>query len=215
MITLQLKLSAMRGLPPWSDSLSEAYFLALVNVPDSYLSWVTEHIAKTFESKDFRPEPGDIRGMIYEWIAPCPSLEDALAEVFDIANRHGRFARRVDGRNIYVEGDPVFSHTIVSKVIDAMGGWRNFVSNDKSDTATIRAQFRDLYNSLRRDRRKEGQAYLERPIADWPLSVRERWVKPKQISAPPPVSCETSDEELVGPPASFQGIMDKILAGAK
>ena len=132
-----------------------------------------------------------------------------MGEVYDIAKRHGRFGRRVDGRDSWVEGDPVFSHSIINLCIDALGGWQAFVANERSDTSTVRAQFRDIYNSLRRERRRIGQAYLNTPRATWPDAVKE---SVQARVALPPAQQETPQEEgpMMGPPQTIVDMITKL-----
>ncbi len=52
-------------------------------------------------------------------------------------------------------GTPRYSHPLIKRAVDAMGGWQTMCSLDTNDLPTVRAQFRDMYRSFRESEVRE------------------------------------------------------------
>lgn len=112
---------------------------------------VKQHIA----TSKFPPTIAELRQGAATVSGPAlPSYADAWEEVLGEVRRVGYL------------GAPSFSHPLIAKAVAVMG-WRDLCASDVSETATWRAQFRDIYNSYAARAAQEA-AYMPsvRALAD-------------------------------------------------
>lgn len=104
-----------------------------------------------------------------------PSYADAWDEVLTQIRRVGSW------------GAPSWSHPVIAQAVAGMGGWTQMCSMELSETATWRAQFRDVYNAYAS--RAEAEAKLlpgSRAVAQAAGALKEPRQDVPQIAAPAP-----------------------------
>ena len=91
-----------------------------------------QHIA----TSKFPPTVAELREACASLTRPAlPAWADAWGEVLDAIRRVGYLGR------------PSFSHPLITQAVQGMGGWKMLCAMEISETATQRAQFRDVYNA--------------------------------------------------------------------
>lgn len=119
--------------------------------PAALKAAVKQHIA----TSKFPPTIAELRQGAATVSGPAlPSYADAWEEVLGEVRRVGYL------------GMPSFSHPLIAKAVAVMG-WRDLCASEVSETATWRAQFRDIYNSYAARAAQEA-AYMPsvRALAD-------------------------------------------------
>lgn len=108
--------------------------------------------------------------------AQLPTVADAWDEVMTAIKTRGSWH------------EPVFSHDLITKTVAGMGGWQVMCTMPVDETATWRAQFRDMFN-----------AYASRAEADARLLPNVRALRDANLAAlPAPVE----DRKLIAAPTS-------------
>lgn len=124
-----------------------------------------QHIA----TSKFPPTVAELREACASLTRPAlPAWADAWGEVLDAIRRVGYLGR------------PSFSHPLITQAVQGMGGWKLLCAMEISETATQRAQFRDMYN-----------AYAGRAARDADLLPAARAIAAQHGALPAPVAAET------------------------
>ena len=120
-----------------------------------------QHIA----TSKFPPTVAELREACASLTRPAlPAWADAWGEVLEAIRRVGYL------------GQPSFSHPLITQAVHSMGGWKLLCAMEISETATQRAQFRDVYN-----------AYATRAARDADLLPAARAIAAQHGALPAPV----------------------------
>jgi len=121
-----------------------------------------QHIA----TSKFPPTVAELREACASLTRPAlPAWADAWGEVLEAIRRVGYL------------GQPSFSHPLITQAVHSMGGWKLLCAMEISETATQRAQFRDMYN-----------AYATRAARDADLLPAARAIAAQHGALPAPVT---------------------------
>lgn len=118
-----------------SEMTVEVYFQTLKDIPTEMLKAATMQ-AISEPGRKFAPSVGEIRGTVAEIVrrsSGVPSSYEAWKEVLDQA--------RITGHS----GKPVFSHPLVSKIVQVFG-WRQLCLSENQ--VADRARFIEAYEQL-------------------------------------------------------------------
>lgn len=127
----------------WDIGMARLYKIALRNLPDGIASALVEAILDRTEP--WRPAPGEIKHIVIELFAPrVPSPDEALEEVRYFIRRYGHNAKRIEGTNAFVLGDPSFSSTVIAAAVRSFGGWDRVCDND-DPSGVFEAHFKSAY----------------------------------------------------------------------
>lgn len=109
------------------------YVKLLADLEDDALTAATQqHIA----TNKFPPSVAELREACAALTRPAlPSWADAWDEVLTTIRAVG-----------YI-GQPLFSHPLIAQAVQGMGGWQTMCQMEITETATWRAQFRDVFNA--------------------------------------------------------------------
>lgn len=93
---------------------------------------VRQHIAVS----KWPPTVAELREGCADLTRPAlPAWSDAWGEVLEAIRRVGYL------------GQPSFSHPLIAQAVQGLGGWKLLCQMEISETATQRAQFRDMFNA--------------------------------------------------------------------
>lgn len=96
--------------------------------------------------EQWRPSPARLREIAAEIASPCPSADDAYAEMMEKAATLGIYgARHATRPSIMIEGEPSFSHALISKTVAQCGGWRMICSGEAQMSEGLSKQFKSAY----------------------------------------------------------------------
>jgi hypothetical protein len=99
---------------------------------DALTAAAQQHIV----TSKFPPTVAELRDGCANLTRPAlPAWADAWGEVLEAIRRVGYL------------GQPSFSHPLIEQAVQGMGGWKLLCAMEISETATQRAQFRDIYNA--------------------------------------------------------------------
>lgn len=219
--------------PPWSQQVSDDYYRWFGGWPDFITKMVTAYM---LIKCDFRPDPKvifEIRSEIERQGDP-QSLDRALTEVRYMINTYGTrpvqegwfvaefwdysttpptktVRKRADGSEIVwpkmVEGMPNFSDPDIAQVVEAMGGWTEFVEmTQRTGQEFWGPQFERLYKGVKRDRGGDAMRQLRLAYREAALAAPERFLA---LTGP-------AGDEDVSPGAAMplRGILDAIATGS-
>ena len=86
---------------------------------------------------EWPPSPGQLRQYVTTMTRPAlPAWSEAWDKVLTAIQRVGSY------------GQPGFSHPLIEQAVKGMGGWKVMCQMEIGETATWRAQFRDVYNAF-------------------------------------------------------------------
>jgi len=173
-------LSRMPSPLPWSEAVAEVYWFGLQQVPDHVL---LAAVCRALMTSPQRPSVADLVDLAADLMAgPRPTAGEAWEEVERLMTTRGLYCRQDPANpNVYREGEPVFSHVLISHAVERMGGWRALCKADR-DLASLRADFRRCYEeaSERARRATRDAMALELPSASAPRrkAMRRTPVRP-------------------------------------
>lgn len=97
---------------------------------DALKAAIRQHIAVS----KWPPTVAELREMCISISRPAlPAWSDAWEETLDKIRTVGSY------------GSPAFSHPLIRQTVQGMGGWQTMCQMEIEETATWRAQFRDIY----------------------------------------------------------------------
>ena len=133
---------------------------------EALIAATQQHIA----TSKFPPTVAELREACASLTRPAlPAWADAWGEVLDAIRRVGYLGR------------PSFSHPLITQAVHSMGGWKLLCAMEISETATQRAQFRDVYNAYAS--RATATANL---LPDVRAAAERNGVLPAPVEAAPP-----------------------------
>ena len=133
---------------------------------EALIAATQQHIA----TSKFPPTVAELREACASLTRPAlPAWADAWGEVLDAIRRVGYLGR------------PSFSHPLITQAVHSMGGWKLLCAMEISETATQRAQFRDVYNAYAS--RATATANL---LPDVRAAAERNGVLPAPVEATPP-----------------------------
>ena len=133
---------------------------------EALIAATQQHIA----TSKFPPTVAELREACASLTRPAlPAWADAWGEVLDAIRRVGYLGR------------PSFSHPLITQAVQGMGGWKLLCAMEISETATQRAQFRDVYNAYAS--RATATANL---LPDVRAAAERNGVLPAPVEATPP-----------------------------
>lgn len=159
----------------------DVYADLLADVPIDLLKTATrQHIA----DKDWPPTVAELRRLTRQLDGPTlPDADMAWSEVIRAIGAVGH------------TGTPTFSHATIAEAVRGMGGWQLMCAMEIGDTATHRAQFRDVFNAVKA-RYTRGDTYLPDVRA---LAV-ERGALPTPVEAAPALPAPVAPTVTAPPP---------------
>lgn len=167
-------LSQMPSSVPWSEGQADLYSVGLRAIPDEVLMDVMTQAVMRYRS---RPTVADLLELAAESLnGPRPTADDAWTEVERLLTTRGVYCRQDPDRpNVYREGQPLFSHPLISRAVERLGGWRTVCAAD-IDLPTLRARFEAAYNAAVASTSQAAQDSLARCFArpERAFAVRER-----------------------------------------
>lgn len=152
----------------------------LTDVPADALSAAFEQFAATQKTWSTQTPPppsvGDLRDLALGVTqGETPTVADAWNEVMDKITRSGNWHT------------PTWSHELIERTVDGMGGWQVMCQMPVDETATWRAQFRDMFN-----------AYVARADADAKLLPEVRALRDANRALPAP----SEERRLIAAPTT-------------
>ena len=133
---------------------------------EALIAATQQHIA----TSKFPPTVAELREACASLTRPAlPAWADAWGEVLEAIRRVGYL------------GQPSFSHPLITQAVQGMGGWKLLCAMEISETATQRAQFRDVYNAYAS--RATATANL---LPDVRAAAERNGVLPAPVEAAPP-----------------------------
>ena len=133
---------------------------------EALIAATQQHIA----TSKFPPTVAELREACASLTRPAlPAWADAWGEVLEAIRRVGYL------------GQPSFSHPLITQAVHSMGGWKLLCAMEISETATQRAQFRDVYNAYAS--RATATANL---LPDVRAAAERNGVLPAPVEAAPP-----------------------------
>ena len=141
-----LLLSKMPSSIPWSSEQIAKYEAGLQPLPDYVVADLIHQAVHLF---DERPSVAMLVRLGTELMnKPIPPPSAAWQEVETLLMTCGLYCDPDPFKpNIYREGEPHFSHTLIGRTIKQMGGWRAVCTSD-AGLDHLRERFRNLYNDL-------------------------------------------------------------------
>lgn len=154
--------------PRWifdpSKAVAAFWFDLLIDVPgEALMPAFRQYVAS---GEKYPPNPGQLRQLVLGVTRlECPSVGEAWDEVMTAIRRVGSW------------GTPTWSHPAIERAVANMGGWRVLCAMETDDTATNRAQFRDIYNNI------ISRAEQEQALTPSMREVRDRLAAPRRAGA--------------------------------
>jgi len=136
--------AAFPNAPKLDKGNFQTYHLILGDLPYTIIEAAGLQLAA--DNGRFYPTAGEIRGAAVELLARAegvPSAEDAWAEITRSFHSHG-----------YYRGAPDWSHPLIGKAIDAMGGYTELCVSENA--IADRAHFFKIYASLQQRHRSDA-----------------------------------------------------------
>lgn len=137
--------------------------IALKNLSDQQIQagfeWILESWTNAYNRK---PTPGDIKNFVTKNTGL--NHGEMWAEIFE---KGPRFKNPDLDRSVGAPVAPTWSSPLISKAIKQMGGLDTFLRLEKDQEPTVRAQFRDIVNSLTE---KEANRAIVQPLIDLQLA---------------------------------------------
>jgi hypothetical protein len=151
--------------PRWvfdpSKAVAAFWAKLLADVPSEALLPAFEQYVST--GQKYPPNAGELRQIVLGVTRlDCPSVGEAWDEVMRAIRSVGSW------------GTPTWSHPAIERAVANMGGWRVLCAMETDDTATHRAQFRDIYNSI------VSRAEHEQAMTPSLREVRDRLAAPRR-----------------------------------
>lgn len=119
------------------ENSPEAYFMALDDIP---YEMVNDAIPVALKTLVFAPAPSELRKIVMDAHVESYGIPDWAAAWNEVQ-------KLVVSRGYYDQ--PRFSHKLIQRGVNAMGGWQTMCSMDVSELPNARAQFRDMYKAFR------------------------------------------------------------------
>ena len=114
----------------WVSLLAD---LPLAAIVAAWRQWLADN--------KYPPAPSDLRALARALTTPVdeatPDADQAWAEVIGQITRVGH------------TGTPTWSHPAITEAVRGFGGWRLLCAMETDQTATHRAQFRDVFNAVK------------------------------------------------------------------
>lgn len=130
----------------WSNGHAQIFGIVLRPLPDDIGRAAVEYAVANCE---WRPSPAELRKIAARIASPYPSAEETYAEILIRAKSQGIYGKPVAGRpNIYLEGDPDFSHPLVERVVRMCGGWEMICTGEANLQGSLRRQVEGTHSSV-------------------------------------------------------------------
>lgn len=154
-------LENMLSQQDWKPTLIEMYAVVLQPLTDAEGKAAVEY---AFTHENWRPSPARLIEIAAELASPIPDADATYDEIMHLADTVGVMGQRHPERpNIRVAGPPEFSHPIVGRVVQYLGGWANLCVGESQLYEGLKKQVRSSWESVARDWRERVRGALRLP----------------------------------------------------
>lgn len=167
--TLSKCLSVLRKMKTgrdqeWCDSLAEQYAEVLMPIEDEQ----GKDVVRKAWRMEWRPSPGELENMaIASVMGNIPDAQECIEEIMGMMRKHGRYGYAdPENPNCRKEGDPKFSHPIVTRVVSIVGGnyhpWFQLCEWDQTLRGSLEKAIEKAWESASHRAIEHTQGMIER-----------------------------------------------------